>query len=135
MVTTTTGKNPKEPLYLTMTRDEAAAKLSDRIEKANQLTARAVHSQDDFSQIQQAYWTWDEYNQEMLRQMFTNTHMVKEYNPPRVWAISERSLQEETAALRQDIKEKVRLLGSINDRLELIGISLGCKKISGAPNC
>jgi predicted nucleotide-binding protein len=81
--------------------------------------------QQKLSQIEQEFWTWGEYNEELLRQMFTTAQFVREYSPPRIWSLGPKSLQEQIAELREAIQSKTRTLSSIKERLEIIPLAPG----------
>lgn len=87
-----------------------------------------------FEEVQRAYWTWSEYNEEMLRQIFTSIKVAEEYASwGAVSYIGERYLEDEVRDLHAAIDEKLRKLGSINERLELIPIAPGIGHVQPAP--
>jgi predicted nucleotide-binding protein with TIR-like domain len=118
---------PEQPLYLALPREEAAAKVTERMQRGEELKARPITSFEAHSQVQRDYWTWSEYNEELLRRMFTSPKVAEEYSasigifavggPPR--------LDQEIKELHDDIDMKIRRLASIRDRLELIPIAPG----------
>lgn len=68
---------PEMPLYLAISRDEAARQIAERIKRGEDLKSRPMQNQPQFEEIQKQYWTWNEYNTEMLRQMFTTARGVR----------------------------------------------------------
>jgi len=115
------------PLYLTMPREEAADKIAERIERGNELKTRPILSFQAHEEVQRAYWTWSEYNDEMLRRMFTSPKIAEEYSSSfGVFAVGgQRILQEEIKELHDSIDDKIRRLVSIKERLELIPLAPG----------
>ena len=118
---------PPEPaLYLAVPREEAERRISDRIERGAELKTRAIRDRRTFDEVQRAYWTWNEYNEEMLRQIFTSPRIADEYVS---WAGvvvgGERYLEEEVRELHESIDDRLRRLSSIKERLELIPLAPG----------
>lgn len=119
---------PPEPaLYLTEPREEAASKLVERIDRGNELKRRPISNLQMHEEVEQSYWTWSEYNEEMLRRMFTSPKIAEEYSPSiGVFAVGgQRVLHEEIKELHDSIEGKIRRLASIKERLELIPVAPG----------
>jgi hypothetical protein len=117
-------RKPEMPLYLGIPRDEARQKIAERIKRGEGLKSRTIENDQQFNDVQKAYWTWNEYNQEMLRQIFTTAKIVEEYNPPSYFfAIDSKPLQAKIGHLHEDIDFKIRTLTSITERLELIQVA------------
>lgn len=121
----TSTPSPEPPLYLAVPREEAAAKILARIQLGNELRARPIASDDQYREVQDAYFTWDEYNEEMLRQIFTSPKMAEEYRGIVFGGGGIRGLFEKVEELRRDVGDKARRLESIKDRLELIQLAVG----------
>jgi predicted nucleotide-binding protein len=115
------------PLYLAMPREEAAGKIAERMERGNELKTRAISSFQAHEEVQRASWTWSEYNDEMLRRMFTSPKVAEEYSSSfGVFAVGgQRVLQHEIKELHDSIDDKIRRLVSIKERLELIPLAPG----------
>src|ERR1700693_1645015 len=118
---------PEQPLLLTLPRNEAASRIIDRIDKGKELKERPINDADALKAVKAAYWTWTEYNEEMLRQMFTTPKMAEEYSGFfGAMAIGgERSLQEDVRELHGWIDDRIRTLSSIRERLELVQLAPG----------
>lgn len=117
---------PDTPLYLVLPREEASRKIGERIERGTELKARPIHTEQVFEEVQRAYWTWSEYNEEMLRRMFTSPKIAEEYGVSIGFATgAERYLEEEVRELHDSIDGEIRRLSSINERLELIPLAPG----------
>lgn len=65
------------PPYLVMPRHEASCKITERIEWGTSLKSRQIRNAQEFKDVQRAYWTWSEYNEEMLRRMFTSSKIAE----------------------------------------------------------
>lgn len=118
---------PESPLSLTMPRDEAIRRINDRIERGKELKARPIRSEQEFEDVQRAYWPWSEYNEDMFRHMFTNREIAEEYSSSLAFATlgGRRYLGQETKSLHDSIETKIRRLVSISERLELIPLAPG----------
>jgi hypothetical protein len=104
---------PEMPLYLAISRDEAERQIAERIKRGEDLKSRPMQNQPQFEEVQNQYWTWNEYNTEMLRQMFTTAKVAEEYDshPPfllfvkqlyaRMYKNFSRPLREKFADLHQ----------------------------------
>lgn len=128
-----TAQPPAEvPLYLNMPREEASRKIAERIKGGAELNRRPIRDPQTFQDAQRSCWTWGEYNEEMLRQMFTSPIIAEEYRRSfGVVALTrELYLEEEIEALHRSIDDKMRRLTSVNERLELIPLASG---VSQAP--
>ena len=78
-----TAQPPAEvPLYLNMPREEASRKIAERIKGGAELNRRPIRDPQTFQDAQRSCWTWGEYNEEMLRQMFTSPIIAEEYRRP-----------------------------------------------------
>ena len=126
-----TAQPPAEvPLYLTVPREEASRRIDERIEQSTALTTCPIPDNQAFQDLERAYWTWNEYNEEMLRQMFTNSKIAEEHRGffGRFASSGGRNLEAEVKDLRQSITDKVRRLTSIDQRLELIPLAPGVRQ-------
>jgi predicted nucleotide-binding protein len=110
-----------------MAREEASCKIQERIAAGVELKGRPIRDDQTFRDVQRDYWTWDEYNEELLQQMFTSPKIAEEYR--RSFGIvaltRERYLEEKIDSLHQSIDDKIRRLTSVNERLELIPLAPG----------
>src|SRR6266571_3229736 len=112
---------PDANVYLTLPREEAAAKIAERIQRGDELKTRPITSFEVHGQVQRDYWTWNEYNEELLRRMFTSPKVAEEYSSSiGVFGVGgPRRLDHDIKELRDDIDDRIRRLASITDRLEL----------------
>jgi len=112
-------------LRLRMSVEDARKRLAERIVIGNEYKARAIQSEQQLKDLKNEYYKWNDYNAELLRQMFTNTDPAEEYS--RSLGIfflgGNTSLSEEIRDFHSDVDTKLHRLDSIAERLELIPLS------------
>ncbi|MGB7289167.1 MAG: hypothetical protein WBC62_03600, partial [Candidatus Macondimonas sp.] len=111
---------PKPVLELAVSRDDAKARIQERIEKGFQLKQHRVETRETFEVLSNDYSKWDSFNSELLKRLFTTDEMAKEYNSWGAMSMRERSLGEKFADLYKNIDKKIHRLDSIIERLVLI---------------
>lgn len=106
---------------LTVNRAEAKRQLEDRIAKGDELLSAAeeVRTQEEFHDFRDRYYTWDEYNTELLRKLFTAPDESETYSQWIGIAFPRDSLAEELREKMDDVRSKNRRLQSVIERLEL----------------
>lgn len=113
----------KAALELNVTREEAKARLQERIEKGLDLK-RQISSQSEYELLNKEYDKWDSFNSELLKRLFTSDELESEYSH---WSISismyEKSIGEKIADQFKNIDNKIHRLDSIIERLELIPLN------------
>lgn len=114
---------PEQPVYLTIPREEAAERIAARIAKGEELKSRPIQNASGFESAQKEYWTWTEYNEELLRQMFTGPKVADEYRGFSFGFAGDRGLAEEIRCLHESINDSIRRLASIRERLELFPLA------------
>ncbi|MGZ5126762.1 MAG: TIR domain-containing protein [Burkholderiales bacterium] len=109
-----------------MSRDDAKARLQERIEKGLELKQRRVDTREAYENLSNDFSKWDAFNNELLKRLFTTDELAKEYSFWGVMAIAmgERSLGEKIAEIYKDVDNKIHRIDSIIDRLELIPLSV-----------
>lgn len=115
----------KPKLELVISRDDAKAKLQERIEKGMILKQGRVETYEGYESLSNEYSKWDSFNSELLKQIFTTAEMADEYDH---WGIAvmsmyEPSLGEKIADRFKGIDSKIHRLDSIIERLEIIPLS------------
>jgi predicted nucleotide-binding protein len=114
---------PNVPLELTMSPEEAAAKLACRVTEGQQLKQAPVQSQQDYEQLRIVYSKWDDYNVMLLTKMFTNRELADEYDRSLgAYAISTHWVDSYQSFSRTFTSSLTRL-ESIMSRLELIPVA------------
>jgi predicted nucleotide-binding protein len=123
-----------EPELLT-SREEAREKIEKEIKRGLELVER-TQTERDYDNFKSDYNRWTSYTMELLSRIFTTKAIAKEFD---LWysenvQISpwghERSYHVDFDSIRDNIKERVNALKSINERLELIPISAGARIMS-----
>jgi predicted nucleotide-binding protein len=122
---------PQEPVELSVPRDEAKARLQDRIEKGLELKGRQVGAREAFESLNNDYSKWNAFNSELLRRIFTTEQLAREYEFWGVASLSygEQSLGEQIAETYSRIDDKIHRLDSIIERLELIPLINSTQKV------
>lgn len=115
---------PLPPPMLLIPKEEAFEKLTKRIELGNQNKNININSMEELKHAKSEYYTWNEYNEEMLSRMFDNTSIKDGYKRSFGFLhYGDRPIAELTEELRDDLDYYLRKLESIRDRLELIAVS------------
>jgi predicted nucleotide-binding protein len=115
---------PKVELRLRMSAEDARKRLVDRIRLGNEYKAIPIQSEEQLKAIRNDYYKWNDYNAELLRQMFTNTDPADEYSGTFGFAfIGDTSLGQEIREFHQYLDRKLHRLDSISERLDLIPLS------------
>ncbi|OZC35705.1 nucleic acid-binding protein [Marinobacter vinifirmus] len=124
-----TPPEARKPLLLEVTHAEAESKLEDRIVKGTELKSRLASSHQTYEEVKNEFRIWNDYNEELLKRLFTSDEIADEYS---AWVgVAFMSLgggpsrSEEIRDLHDDIDKKVQRLNSIKERLELIPESTG----------
>lgn len=121
-----TVNESKEALELVVSSKEAKAKLSERIEKGQELKELPISSGQDLDSAQKSYYKWNDFNTELLKRQFTTQELSEEYSR---WigigsiSMYEPSLGEKVRDFHKDIDDKIHRIDSIIERIELIPLS------------
>src|SRR2546426_5909700 len=121
-----------EPLELVVPREEAAARITDRIQLGRQMLTRAVRTPDEYETLYNDHSKWSAFNRELLKRLFSTSEMSEEYTRFYGGAIAmgPRSLGQKLESLHEDINDGIHRLDSIKDRLELIPVASGARAAS-----
>jgi predicted nucleotide-binding protein len=123
MATKRTTPQPQQAsLKLMRSRDEAKARLGERVEKGMELKQRQVDTREAYELLTNDYRKWDAFNNELLKQLFNTDELAKEYS---YWGVSsiamrEPSLGEKIADVYKNVDKKIHRVDSILERIELI---------------
>lgn len=104
---------------LRVPRSDAAQKLEKQISKGNELLSRTIASRGETDLFLRDKQAWSDYNAELLRSLFTTTDMRTEYIAVELAQESYVFLDQMDAAI-DDVEEKLKVLHSIVQRLDLI---------------
>jgi predicted nucleotide-binding protein len=112
-----------EPL-LRVARSKLHAEIVERLELGQHLLDRCVPSADGVNQIgvnqtRDDYYTWDEFNEQLLRSRFTSGKVADTYRGVIMASFGPGSPQQELHRLHEDINRKRRQLESIREQLPL----------------
>lgn len=119
-----TSQPPQQSAQLTVSREDAEAKIRDRLEKGQALLQCAIHSEDALEEAWQNFRKWSDYNRELLTRVFTNSTIADEYNAFAAFAsFINPSLDQEIDSYQAVLKAKITRLESLLERLELIPIA------------
>ena len=124
------------PLELVVSRKDAEEKIQDRIEKGKEILTKELKSWESLESVRKEYYKWSDYNEELLKRLFTNDSLSKEYRSffGAVAFGGQPSLGEEIRDFHKDINEKIHRLESIKERLELIPVVSGVSGATLAPS-
>lgn len=115
---------PNLPLRLTIPMADARGKLAERIENGKKFLSIQFTSPEQLAQVRREYYKWSDYNTELMKLIFSNESMAREYSRAScITFIRERSFDEIIEEFYSDVKEKIHRLESISERLELIPLS------------
>jgi len=114
-------------------RDVAEARLLDAATGGFELLKRSVQSRADLEQLKADAKRWNEFNKEMLRQFFSTTQILEEYDIPRSYPIlgAEESVAERTEVEKRWIKASINSIEAISEKLCLIPSSCGDRLSAG----
>lgn len=95
--------------------------LNERIERGSELLNAHIDSQSQLKDVRDSYYTWDEYNTQLLRRRFSSEELVRKYVNSIFFGVAyERSLAEQVVELHEDIQSKIRRLRSIAEQVPLL---------------
>jgi hypothetical protein len=105
---------------LTVSRPQADERIRGQVEKGLALRDAEIGSESHLKQIKAAYFTWDEYNVELLKKLFQTENESQTYGASKgFFSLGESSLGERIAEFRDDVSSRIRRLESVLERLEL----------------
>lgn len=105
---------------LTVTRTVASERLDARIESGRTLLAQSIASAQQLEAEQRKFYTWNDYNETLLRAIFDNGTVADDYRKSLAFFGKEKpSLREDIDDYHGDVEYKLRKIESIKERLEL----------------
>lgn len=114
------------PPRLRTTRAELEAELDERISKGEEILRRGLRTGEEVRAAQADFYTWNEYNAELLKHRFTTPEIAEEYEPSvGIAFVGPTSLAEDIAELHRDVQARLRRLRSIKERLPLYEEPIG----------
>jgi predicted nucleotide-binding protein len=125
----------RPPLRLRVSPEDAKSRLADRGDKGKKLKDIPILSSENFDAARKEFYKWDSYNQELLKQLFTNEELSDEYAASFSFGGGgSRYLPQEIRDFHGEIDDRVHRLESIAERLELIPLSDDVSKRLDAPS-
>ncbi len=101
--------------------------LSERIERGREIMQADIYERQTLQQMRDDYYTWNEYNRDLLARMFTDRSIADEYSYVGYVALGSSSrsssIGEEIDRFRRDVGGKIRRLESVRERLDLYEVS------------
>jgi len=117
---------PDMTVYLTIPREEASSQIVAQVQKGEELKARPISSMDELEDVKRKSWIWSEYNEEMLRQMFTGPRISDEYRGYSFgFPYGDQPLADDIEHLHGEIDSKINGLESVKERLAIFKIAPG----------
>ncbi|MBM3471689.1 MAG: hypothetical protein FJX75_00270 [Armatimonadetes bacterium] len=118
-------KTPPERPRLTCSREDAQQKLTARIECGQEIASRAeaIRSNADLDAVEAERRTWNEYNYDLLRELYTTDEVYRVYAGVGFGGVAVSgipSVAAEAALLVRGLRENIRELESIRSRLDLV---------------
>jgi predicted nucleotide-binding protein len=103
--------------------EQLNAELTDRLAQGQELLDQPINDEASLEAGRDAYQTWLEYNEALLRRSFDSPKLATDYAwSPGIGVGSDVPLATRRRFLTQDISENMRRLGSLKDRLGLLHI-------------
>jgi predicted nucleotide-binding protein len=108
----------KERAKLTVPRTEFDQQLQERIYLGEKLLGNEIQSLTAYEEVRSRYRIWDEFNATLIESAFTTS---EEANTYKYWGVAfgTDDLRRRIALLIDDIKERIRRLDSLKERLSL----------------
>src|SRR5260221_13469766 len=119
MVKKRDNEKPLPPAMLLVSKEEAFEKINNRIELGNKIKNYKITSLTELKNAQSEFYTWTEFNEELLSRIFDNSTIKDGYRKTISIGGGEQSLTEEIDELKEDVEYYVRKLESIRDRIEI----------------
>jgi predicted nucleotide-binding protein with TIR-like domain len=104
---------------LTVSRVEADDRIRERVRLGETTRDAEIATAEDLELSRREYYTWDDYNEQLLRRLFTTDEEAQHYGAIGGFVITDRTLSEEIEDYRRDVDSKLRRLTSVVSRLEL----------------
>ena len=133
MTTKRKGKEleQKTELRLRMSLEDARKRLGERMRIGDEFKSAIIQTEEQLKQLKNEFYKWDDYNEELLRQMFTNDDPANEYSRSvGIFLLGGRTnLYQEIKEFHTDVDRKLHRLDSLSERLELIPLSEEIREI------
>jgi predicted nucleotide-binding protein len=115
----------KIPSELKISKEEAALRLKERIEKGKELLNIKITNELHLDEAKKEYRKWNDYNFEYLRRIFSTDEEATKYNRPLHYAFAlDSNLGRDIRDFFDDIKEKIHRIDSLVERIDLIPLEI-----------
>lgn len=122
------------PLFLRVSRAEAASKIQARIQEGEELLGFDPADDAELQSCQEKRKTWDDYNTQLLKNLFSNSSISDEYSHLFATSFSMRpTWQDRVEYVRRDLRRDLSRLRSILARLELVEEDPSMRSASPSP--
>ena len=110
-------------IQLVVSREEAKQKLETRLLKGQNIKDLLIESSQDLKSAQHEFYKWNDFNVELLKQLFTTNELSEEYNSSiGIAFIGPTTFREDLRDFYDDVDYKIRRLESIIERIEIIPV-------------
>lgn len=112
---------------LIISREDAQSRISEQIDNAEVLLRTPIKNADELADIRNSFYRWRDYNEELLKQIFS-THQVVNQFIPQAFAVGmprqNLTLAERTGLLHDDINGYLERMKSIYERLNVYPVDV-----------
>ncbi|HYT43160.1 MAG TPA: nucleotide-binding protein [Methylomirabilota bacterium] len=124
MVKRRNDAQPLSPPMLLSSKEEASEKITRRIELGHQIKNSNITSMTELKQARTGYYSWNEYNEDLLLHLFDNSSIKEGYRKS-FFSVSmhEETLDKQIEDFRDNVDYYLRKLESIRERLEIFEVS------------
>ena len=109
---------PQPPVALAYPRLQVEQRIKERIDLGRELQGRSPRTHQELQMFHDDAIKWDDYNEELLKRLFTNDSVSKEYSQLFVGVLTD-SPGKRLQARQEDVARSVRILESVVGRLDL----------------
>ena len=102
-----------------LSKEEAELKLRERVNKGKEIIEVPIHSENDFDKVTGKYHTWNDFNKELLKRLFSNDELAKEYSDIFISIRKPKSFQQVISNFYKKIEKNICKIESIIERLEM----------------
>jgi REase_DpnII-MboI len=126
------GRKPNDPQqiskdYLIKPIDRMKKELADRLKIGDDLLTRSLTNQNELSLLKNDFYSWSNYNAELLKQSFNNANnsFYKEYTYVGIMigSIGPSTFREAVDEIMGDVESKYNRLKRIYEKIELVPVS------------
>jgi len=126
MVKRSVEKAQQEKVVLATNEDEAEKLINERVKLGEGLLVIAINNKDELDSARAKYYEWDSYNTELLKLIFSNNELSKEYSENMVFGMNmSGTITEDITYFKREIQMSIDKITSIRARLVLYSSSFG----------